>query len=417
MSQHSQTSQQRQMKTQQNKFWLQTNVNDILEPMMLACCQKNPNDKIVFMIEYLEEKYGERASQGDKNNLDFMRNEVKRLEAQVETHKEKIAKDPPAEEKQPEEINSEDETDDDDDDDYVDILPEQLAKRQAKGPRQSVSAEAFGQFNKKEDFKARVVPKSEQAKEAIMDKIAKSFMFSGLDEDEKKIVVDAMEEKKTFKNECVIKEGDEGDCLYVVASGTLSCTKVFKGNTEPTFLKKYQPSEAFGELALLYNAPRAASITSDEECLLYALDRQTFNHIVKDAAIRKREKYEEFLKKIPLLETMDDYERSQVAEAFKDLNLKAGETIIKEGDEGRELYFLVSGEAFASKVLAPGEPPKEVKQYASGDYFGELALLRNEPRAASIIARTDCLCVSVDRHSFKRMLGPLENILKRNIDL
>lgn len=135
-------------------------------------------------------------------------------------------------------------------------------------------------------------------------------MFSGLDDDEKNIVVDAMEEKKTFKNEVVIKEGDEGDCLYVVSSGTLSCTKVFKGNTEPTFLKRYEGGDAFGELALLYNCPRAASITSDDECILYALDRQTFNHIVKFAAIRKREKYETFLKTIPLLETMDDYERS-----------------------------------------------------------------------------------------------------------
>jgi len=151
--------------------------------------------------------------------------------------------------------------------------------------------------------------------------------------------------------------------------------------------------------------------------VIYALDRQTFNHIVKDASIRRREKYEEFLKKIPLLETMDDYERTQVAEAFKDTKYKAGDTIIKEGDEGKELYFLVNGEAFASKILTPGEPPKEVKSYVPGDYFGEMALLRNEPRAASIIARTDCQCVSMDRHSFKRLLGPLDNILKRNIDL
>ena len=104
----------------------------------------------------------------------------------------------------------------------------------------------------------------------------------------------------------------------MVSSGTLYCTKVFKGNTEPTFLKRYEAGEAFGELALLYNAPRAASITSDAESVLYVLDRGTFNHIVKDAAIRKREKYENFLKKIPLLETMDDYERTSLSEAFAD---------------------------------------------------------------------------------------------------
>lgn len=224
-----------------------------------------------------------------------------------------------------------------------------------------MSAEAFGNFNKKEDFKARVIPKSEEAKKAICEKIEKSFMFSGLDDAEKQIVVDAMEEKKAFKNEAVIKEGDDGDVLFVVASGTLSCTKVFKGNTDPTFLKKYEAGEAFGELALLYNAPRAATITADEECLLYALDRATFNHIVKDAARQKREKYEAFLKDIQLLETMDDYERSQVAEAFEEKKFKAGEFIIREGEEGLELFFLLEGTAAATKVLADGEAATEVK--------------------------------------------------------
>lgn len=242
-------------------------------------------------------------------------------------------------------------------------------------------------------------------------------MFSGLDSNEKKIVIDAMWEKNAIDQEVVIKEGDEGDCLYIVATGVLNCTKVFKGNTNPTHLKKYQPGEAFGELALLYNAPRAATISSEGQSLLYVLDRQTFNHIVKDAAIRKRDQYEAFLKKIPLLETMEDYERSQISEGFHDQKFEAGQSIIRQGDEGRELFFLVEGEAAATKILNPGEDAKEVKQYKVGDYFGELALLRNEPRAANVVAKTDCLCVSMDRHAFKRMLGPLEDILKRNIDL
>lgn len=72
-----------------------------------------------------------------------------------------------------------------------------------------------------------------------MDKIQSAFMFSGLDEKEKQIVVDAMAEKTAVAGEVIIKEGEEGDSLYVVGSGTQSCTKVFKGQTQPTFLKKY----------------------------------------------------------------------------------------------------------------------------------------------------------------------------------
>lgn len=163
-----------------------------------------------------------------------------------------------------------------------------MIKRKNKGPRASVSAEVFGIYNKKEAFVPPVIEKSAEAKEAINSKIESAFMFSGLEESEKTIVVDAMAEKHFKGGDVVIKEGDQGDCLYVVAQGNLKCTKVLKG-PEPTFLKEYHPGEAFGELALLYNAPRAATITALGDCILYELDRQTFNHIVKDAAVRKRD--------------------------------------------------------------------------------------------------------------------------------
>ena len=55
--------------------------------------------------------------------------------------------------------------------------------------------------------------------------------------------------------------------------------------------------------------------------------------------------------------------------------------------------------------------------YSSGDYFGERALMKNEPRAANVIAKTDCVVLCLDRHSFKRLVGPIEDILKRKLEL
>jgi cAMP-dependent protein kinase regulator len=125
-----------------------------------------------------------------------------------------------------------------------------------------------------------------------------------------------------------------------VGKGTLDCTKIFPGNTEPTFLIAYRPGMVFGELALLYNAPRAATIESKEDCIIWKLDRNTFNHIVKDAAMDKREKYEEFLEKVPLFSTMEPYERQKLADAFTEKAYAPGDYIIREGEEGSDLFLL-----------------------------------------------------------------------------
>ena len=109
-------------------------------------------------------------------------------------------------------------------------------------------------------------------------------MFNALEPKELNIIVDAIEEVKVAAGENVIVQGDQGDCMYVLESGSLDCTKVFPGQSEPTFLKTYQPGEGFGELALLYNCPRAATITAKSDSVVWRLDRETFNNIVKDAA-------------------------------------------------------------------------------------------------------------------------------------
>jgi cAMP-dependent protein kinase regulator len=83
-------------------------------------------------------------------------------------------------------------------------------------------------------------------------------MFMSLDSKDLQVVIDAMDEKKFAAKEYIIKEGDNGDVLYIVESGEAVCTKVIDG--KETVLKNYKAGEVFGELALLYNAPRAATI-------------------------------------------------------------------------------------------------------------------------------------------------------------
>jgi cAMP-dependent protein kinase regulator len=166
----------------------------------------------------------------------------------------------------------------------------------------------------------------------------------------------------------------------------------------------------------LYNAPRAATVKAASSCILWTVDRETFNHIVKEGAQKKREQYESFLKSVEILKSVEPYELSQICDALKSCNYDVNDYVIREGELGDVFYIICDGEAIATKTTEPGKAPVEVKKYSIGSYFGELALLKGEPRAANIVAKTPLKLISLDRNSFKRLLGPIEEILKRNSD-
>ena len=367
------------------------------------------------MIEYLQ-NYGKYTTTG----LTFEeKKELEQLRVEVKKYRDKEAQENPT--KDPEVLSESSNNESDEGDEKADAdFDKKLAKRQQdkKGmKRVGVSAEVYGDFNKKEDFVARVIPKTEEQINRIKPRILASFLFSALEQKDLEIVIGAMEEKILKPGETIIQQGDKGDCLYIVESGELDCVKVFKQGEPETFLKKYVPGDSFGELALLYNAPRAATIRAKSDCVLWVLDRETFNNIVKDSAQKKREKYENFLKKVDILSTIDPYELMQVCDALKTASFTKGDYIIKEGELGDVFYILEEGECIASKVIEPGKPAQEIKRYKVGEYFGERALIKGEPRYANIEVTSELVkVISLDRASFKRLLGPIEPLLKRNME-
>ena len=112
---------------------------------------------------------------------------------------------------------------------------------------------------------------------------------------------------------------------------------------------------------------------------------------------------------------MDPYERNSLGDAVREENYKDGDYIIRQGAAGDIFFMLSEGTAKAVK-RSPDGTEAPVMQYQQGSYFGERALLMNDLRAASIVATSDVTCLTLDRNTFKRLLGPLDDILKRNMD-
>lgn len=273
----------------------------------------------------------------------------------------------------------------------IEDLPISTGQNTRKGPRMSVSAEVFGKFNIQEEYKPPVHPKDEASIAKLRERMSQNFMFESLNPKDSKAVLDAIIPVKKAKDEFVIKQGEDGDHFYLVESGELACSKLLeKTDAAETFLKNYVPGESFGELALLYNAPRAATIKCNTDCELWQLDRQTFTAIIKTAVQKKREKYDNFLQNVPILKMMEPIERGKLADAFKEEWFEEDQFIIKQGDnkDNSAFYMIIEGECQATRSFQPGQPAVEVRKYEPGDYFGERALLRNEPRAANIIAKS-----------------------------
>lgn len=113
---------------------------------------------------------------------------------------------------------------------------------------------------------------------------------------------------------------------------------------------------------------------------------------------------------------MEPYERICLADAIIEQSFKAGEYIVRQGEEGKRFYFILKGEAVATKRIETGKAAIEVMQYNKGSYFGELALIHEAPRAANVVAKTDLVVVSLDKDTFKRIMGSAEELLHRNIE-
>ncbi|KAL1934539.1 hypothetical protein VTP01DRAFT_6721 [Rhizomucor pusillus] len=282
------------------------------------------------------------------------------------------------------------------------------------GRRVSVSAESMTPSSGSEFIK-KVIPKSPDQCERIRVSVANNFLFRNLDEEQYMDVVNAMEERRAVANEKVIEQGAIGDFFYVVESGTLDCF-ITQDNGETNKVANYEGGGSFGELALMYNAPRAATIIATSDCVLWALDRVTFRTILMENMSRKRRMYESFLREVPLLKSLEPSERNKIADALESVYFEDGEKVIMEGDIGDRFYIIESGQAAVYKKADDGSE-QLVNSLGRAAYFGELALLNDSPRVATVVAQGRLKCASLGKKAFTRLLGPVLDILKRNSEL
>ncbi|XP_048410380.1 cAMP-dependent protein kinase type II-beta regulatory subunit isoform X2 [Stegostoma tigrinum] len=258
--------------------------------------------------------------------------------------------------------------------------------------RVSVCAEAFNPDEEEEDTEPRVVhPKTDEQRRRLQDACKDILLFKNLDQEQMFQLLDAMFEMHVKVGEHVIDQGDDGDNFYVIERGTYNIFVNVDGMQR--CVGTYDNRGSFGELALMYNTPRAATIIATSDGALWGLDRTTFRRIIVKNNAKKRKLYEEFVQSLPLLKSL-------------------------EGDKADCFYIVESGEVritMKHKTKPDADNGVEIARCSRGQYFGELALVANQPRAASAYAVGNVKCLVMDVQAFERLLGPCMDIMKRNI--
>lgn len=106
----------------------------------------------------------------------------------------------------------------------------------------------------------------------------------------------------------------------------------------------------------------------------------------------------ETLQRVPLFEELDATELQSIADAMQERSFEAGATVVAEGAAADGFFVVESGEA---EVVAQGEPRGTL---ASGDWFGEIALLLGSERTATITATTDLHCYGLTPLDFRALV-------------
>ncbi|XP_059965672.1 cAMP-dependent protein kinase type II-alpha regulatory subunit [Mesoplodon densirostris] len=286
--------------------------------------------------------------------------------------------------------------------------------------RVSVCAETYNPDEEEEDTDPRVIhPKTDQQRCRLQEACKDILLFKNLDQEQLSQVLDAMFERTVKVDEHVIDQGDDGDNFYVIERGTYDIL-VTKDN-QTRSVGQYDTHGSFGELALMYNTPRAATIVATSEGSLWGLDRVTFRRIIVKNNAKKRKMFESFIESVLLLKSLEVSERMKIVDVIGEKVYKDGERIITQGEKADSFYIIESGEVsilIKSKTKANkdgGNQEVEIARCRKGQYFGELALVTNKPRAASAYAVGDVKCLVMDVQAFERLLGPCMDIMKRNI--
>eukprot|EP00937_MAST-01D_sp_MAST-1D-sp2_P002009 g2009.t1 len=212
--------------------------------------------------------------------------------------------------------------------------------------------------------------------------------------------------------ETVFELNESATTFYVIAEGVVRVVVTDEQGAERTICTK-RGGDFFGEVALLHNCRRTAKVVVDEPCTLLVLRRKAYKHFHSQPwnkaltawlRVSANHVMADSLRKIPFLSSLNEAQLAQLGELFRFVEKGEGEVIFTQGDKGDGFYIVSHGRVHVHTSGGASGRPMDLSHLRAGQYFGEMALVHDAPRAASATALDTCTLFCLHRADFERFL-------------
>jgi len=232
-----------------------------------------------------------------------------------------------------------------------------------------------------------------------------NLLFQPLTENERRDIAKSFYREKVEKGFELIKQGDlNGQTFYVVEKGNFA---IILGDTQ---VATYKPTWCFGELALMYNSRRAATVKAMDEAVVWTMQQKDFRKRRMQTRQEINKKRVGWIKKVPLFKHLTALELGNIQGAMEEKSYPKDHVLIKQGEQGDRFYVIRSGKLKWSTEAG------ESGERGIGEYIGERALITNQPRAATVTCIEPCKLLEVGQKDFQELLGSLSTQMKKRID-
>ncbi|XP_022916905.2 cGMP-dependent protein kinase, isozyme 2 forms cD4/T1/T3A/T3B isoform X2 [Onthophagus taurus] len=251
-----------------------------------------------------------------------------------------------------------------------------------------------------------VYDKDDGTRELIKSAILENDFMKNLESTQIREIVDCMHPINYEANSLIIKEGDVGSIVYVLEEGRVEVSR------ENKYLSTLAPVKVLGELAILYNCKRTATIKAATDCKLWAIERQCFQTIMMRTGLIRQAEYTDFLKSVPIFKDLPEDTLIKISDVLETANYDNGNYIVRQGARG-DTFFIISKGRVKVTIKNPQTNEEQfIRSLGKGDFFGEKALQGDDLRTANIICDDPegVSCLVIDRETFNQLISNLDEI-------